>query len=155
MASVRGRPTKYKKEYIDEAKDLALLGYDNKRLAKHFCVSQSTFDEWITKHESFRGALRDAKERFDNARVEDALFKRAVTGYKVTEVKVEVDHEGRKKTTTTTREIPADTKAQTHWLNNRNPKRWKNKNNIEVEVNNSTLTIQDIYKQTKKTNGSI
>ena len=150
MSSKAGRPTKYKEEYEEEAKQLSLLGYDNKRLAKHFGVSCSTFDEWKAKHESFRGAIEKAKDRYDAEQVENSLLKRAVTGYKITEVKVEEDQEGRKKTTKTTREVTADTRAQMYWLNNRNPNRWKNKSKVEVEVNDSPLSIQDLYAATQK-----
>ena len=150
MATKRGRPTKYKKEYIQEAKELTLLGYDSVRLAKHFGVHPSTFEEWKAKNKSFRETIQDAKDRYDSAQVENSLLKRAVTGYKVTEVKVEEDHEGRKKTTKTTREVPADTRAQMYWLNNRNPNRWRNKSKVEVEVNDSPLSIKDLYTETQK-----
>ncbi len=150
MSNKAGRPTKYKKEYIEEAKELSLLGYDAVRLAKHFGVHSSTFEEWKAKHEEFREAIQEAKDRYDSAQVENSLLKRAVTGYKITEVKVEEDQEGRKKTTKTTREVPADTRAQMYWLNNRNPNRWKNKSKVEVEVNDSPLSIQDLYTATQK-----
>ena len=150
MANKRGRPTKFKEEYIQEAKELTLLGYDSVRLAKHFGVHPSTFEEWKAKNKSFRETIQDAKDRYDSAQVENSLLKRAVTGYKVTEVKVEEDHEGRKKTTKTTREVPADTRAQMYWLNNRNPNRWRNKSKVEVEVNDSPLSIKDLYTETQK-----
>lgn len=150
MANKGGRPTKFKNEYIDEAKELYLLGYEDKQVAKHFKVHLSTLEEWKVKHKEFREIIKDAKARHDNARVEDSLFKRAVTGYKVTEVKVEEDHEGRKKITRTTREIPADTRASIHWLNNRDPKRWQNTSKVAVEVNDSPLNIQDLYTTTQK-----
>lgn len=150
MTNKGGRPTKYKEEFIQEAKELTLLGYDDSRLAKHFGVSCSTFDEWKAKHETFRGTIKEAKDRYDSTQVENALLKRAVTGYTITEVKVEEDREGRKRTTKTTREVPADTRAQMYWLNNRNPNRWKNKTKVEVEVNDSPLSIQDLYATTQK-----
>ena len=150
MATKRGRPTKYKKEYIQEAKELTLLGYDSVRLAKHFGVHPSTFEEWKAKNKSFRETIQDAKDRYDSAQVENSLLKRAVTGYTITEVKVEEDREGRKKTTKTTREVPADTRAQMFWLSNRNPNRWRNKSKVEVEVNESPLSIQDLYATTQK-----
>jgi hypothetical protein len=150
MSNKAGRPTKYKKEYIEEAKELSLLGYDGARLAKHFGVNISTFNEWKAKNKIFRDTIQESKDRYDAEQVENSLLKRAVTGYKVTEVKVEEDHEGRKKVTKTTREVPADTRAQMYWLNNRNPNRWKNKSKVEVEVNDSPLSIQDLYTATQK-----
>lgn len=150
MANKRGRPTKFKEEYIQEAKELTLLGYDSVRLAKHFGVHPSTFEEWKAKNKSFRETIQDAKDRYDSAQVENSLLKRAVTGYTITEVKVEEDREGRKKTTKTTREVPADTRAQMFWLSNRNPNRWRNKSKVEVEVNESPLSIQDLYATTQK-----
>lgn len=150
MSNKAGRPTKFKEEYIEEAKELSLLGYDGARLAKHFGVNISTFNEWKAKNKIFRDTIQESKDRYDAEQVENSLRKRAVTGYTITEVKVEEDREGRKKTTKTTREVPADTRAQMFWLSNRNPNRWRNKSKVEIEVNESPLGIQDLYAASKK-----
>jgi transposase-like protein len=46
----RGRPSKYKKEYVELAYKFALLGLPDKKMAEFFEVSESTFNEWKEQH---------------------------------------------------------------------------------------------------------
>jgi len=48
-----GRPTRYKKEYNEQARKLCLLGSTDKSLADFFDVSEATINNWKIQHSKF------------------------------------------------------------------------------------------------------
>jgi len=40
--------------------------------------------------------------------------------------------------------MPADTTAQIFWLKNRKPSKWKDKQDIDIEDNNVSITINGV-----------
>lgn len=94
----RGRATKYRPEYAEQARTLCTL-YPaiDKHLAKFFKVDLTTIQLWKTKHPEFSGALKEGKGNPDD-KVESALYTNAIEG---------------------------DTPAQKFWLTNRRPEKWK------------------------------
>jgi hypothetical protein len=122
-----GRPPKYKPEYIDQAYKLALLHATDVEIAKFFDVVPATLYNWKTTYPEFAQAIRNGKEIAD-MEVASSLFKRA-TGYSVTEEVLTKSGE----VVSLAREIPADVKAQTYWLNNRTrhlENAWRDKQEI-------------------------
>lgn len=85
-ASKTGRPTKYKEEYVRQAKELCYLGAIDKDLARFFEVDETTINEWKDQHPEFSQSIKEAKEEAD-ALVVRSLFKRA-TGYSHPAVKI-------------------------------------------------------------------
>lgn len=121
--ATNGRPTKFKKEYCEQAKKLCEKGFINEELADFFNVNVDTIYEWQKRHESFSDALKCGK-RYSDEKVKSALYGRAL-GYESVEVKEELGGSG-KKITTTTKQIAGDTTAQIFWLKNRDPENWRN-----------------------------
>src|SRR5437899_4819797 len=74
-----GRPTLYKPEYAERARQLCKLGATNRMLAEHFDVARSTIDQWLATVPEFTSAVWEGREHADLA-VVDGLFTRA-TGY--------------------------------------------------------------------------
>lgn len=129
-----GRPTAYKAAYAKQAYRLCLLGATDSDLAKFFEVSVPTIDTWKKEHPRFLGSMQDGKETAD-ANVAHSLYKRAL-GYSHEAVKILTVANGNNQGSTVetvpyTEHYPPDTAAASLWLRNRQPKRWRDK--VEVE----------------------
>ena len=82
----RGRPTKYKPEYVQFAKQLAKLGATDAGLADAFQVRISTIRLWMNNYPEFSEAIKVEKAAA-NQRVERSLYERA-NGYSYDAVKI-------------------------------------------------------------------
>lgn len=145
-----GRPTKYKPEYVEQARKLAKLGATDFEVAQFFNVSVKTVDKWKIEHPKFVGALKLGKTEPD-ARVKRSLYSRA-TGYTYdAEELFLVDH-----TTITTnpkdkknpivvktkkvvrvpvvKHVPPDPTSCIFWLKNREPTDWRAMKAVEVST---------------------
>lgn len=119
-----GRPSKYKPEFAEQAKKLAVLGATDAQMADFFGVSISTFSLWKVEYAEFSESLKVAKEEADK-RVEHSLYQRAM-GYEHDEVDIRVVA-GELKMTPIRKHYPPDTTACIFWLKNRKPKEWRDK----------------------------
>jgi hypothetical protein len=119
-----GRPTKYKAEYVAQAKKLVQLGATDAELADFFEVTISTISLWKVKHEEFSEALKLGKEVADK-RVEEALYHRAM-GYSHEDTDIRVV-DGCVVETPMIKHYPPDTTAAIFWLKNRKPAEWRDK----------------------------
>lgn len=156
----KGRPTKYKPQYDEQAKQLCLLGFTDAQLAEHFEINEDTLYEWKKKHPNFSEALKSGKAVADG-QVAMALHKRAV-GFSYQEIifeKVVSDADSkepiesnlyRKKVVNKT--IAPDTGAAMSWLKNRQKELWRD--NYEIDFNKLTDAQLDaiIEKLTKQAN---
>ncbi len=127
-----GRPTKYESEFVEKVYKLALLGATDIEMADILGVSESTFNEWKKTKEGFSESIKKGKIDAD-ANVTERLYKRAV-GYKYVEKKTEVDDKGATKVTTIEKTLAPDTTAQIFWLKNRQPKKWRDKTEVEQNI---------------------
>ncbi len=124
-----GRPTKYKPEYVAQAKKLCALGATDAELADFFEVAVSTIALWKVEHPEFSDALKLGKDVSDS-RVEQKLYQRAM-GYECDEVDIRVvDKEIIQ--TPIRRIYPPDTTAAIFWLKNRKPKEWRETKAVEL-----------------------
>lgn len=136
----QGRPTKYKPEYDNQAYLHCRLGATDKQLAELFQVTLQTITNWKNDYPSFFASLKKGKDEFDTNSVENALLKRAL-GMTVTETRLSGggDDDESPAAVETRKEIPPDPTAMIFWLKNRNPDRWRDKREHEV---NSRVTVQ-------------
>jgi len=123
----RGRPTKYKEEYAQQAFGLAKLGAKDTDLAEFFNVNPDTITEWKRVHEPFSVALSSGKEHFDSETIENSLRKRA-TGMTRTVERVGKNGE----VIPCIEELPPDPTSMIFWLKNRRPDRWRDKQEHEL-----------------------
>src|SRR5690606_9591061 len=86
-----GRPTDYRPEYCELARNYCLLGAKDTELAVFFGVSESTLNLWKKEHPEFSESIKEGKEEAD-ARVAQSLYHRA-TGYSHPEEKI-FNHNG-------------------------------------------------------------
>ena len=112
-----GRPTRYNKEYNEQAYKLCLLGATDKQLADFFGVRESTINTWKLRHSAFLESLKKGKIVAD-AEVAHKLFHRA-TGYEHPEDKIFCNADGEVTRVSTTKHYPPDTGAAFIWLKNR------------------------------------
>ena len=129
------RKSKYDPDITPEiAEQYARDGLINEEIAAKLGISTTTFYNWQKKYVEFAEALKKGKQVVD-AKVEKALLKRAL-GYEFEEVKVTVNESGQKKVEKTKKQIKPDTTAQIFWLKNRLPDKWRDKHEIDQNINN-------------------
>ena len=124
----RGRPTKYKEEYAKQAEKICLLGATDEFLADYFEVDVSTINVWKEKHSEFKESIKRGKKDAD-AKVAESLYGRAV-GYSHPEQKV-FNNQGEIVTHDTIKHYAPDPTAAIFWLKNRQPKEWRDKQEVE------------------------
>lgn len=94
-------------------------GLTNEQIASNLGISKTTFYKMLNEHSELSELLKKSKEVVDYE-VENALLKSALSG---------------------------NTTAQIYWLNNRKPKKWKNRRSEEENENIQSLAdaIQKAY----------
>jgi len=144
--NTEGRPTKYDEKHVEQAYQLTLLGLTEVEIAGVFGVVESTIDNWKIKYPEFLGALQRGKQIADGE-VAQSFRKRAV-GYEYTETHVEKRHGEVVSTKTILKEVPPDAGAAMNWLSNRQPKRWRKTQHIEID-DYSEQTKEDLIGEIK------
>lgn len=125
----RGRPSKYKEEYAEQAYKLCLLGATDKELADFFHVNEDTINEWKKKYEDFSESLKKGKTIAD-ATVAERLYQRAI-GYVHPETKI-ISYEGMiTDKIEVEKHYPPDPTAAIFWLKNRQRDKWRDKQEVE------------------------
>jgi hypothetical protein len=144
-----GRPTKYDSNFCEIARKLCLLGHTDKDLAKFFEISVSTLNNWKIDYPEFLESLNAGKVLADSD-VAEGLYKRA-TGFAYEEVTFEkimikegdgtfmkpddADNDDIRlepfKKKVVLKEIAPDPGAALSWLKNRQPKKWRDKQEID------------------------
>lgn len=144
----RGRPTKYKPEYAEQARKHCLLkGATDQQLAEYFGVAESTIKEWYSKHPEF-SAMTEAGKLGADMNVAEGFYKRA-TGIEFTETTSELVGGEMTVTKQVTKLIPPDAGAALNWLKNRQPEDWRDKVEVahsgKIDTNDlSTLSDQQL-----------
>jgi hypothetical protein len=138
-----GRPSKFKLEFVEQARKLATLGATDREAADFFDVNEATLNRWKHTYPEFCASLKVGKAAADE-RVEQALYRRAV-GYSHDAVKIAVNAQGDVTKVDFTEHYPPDTTAGIFWLKNRKPEEWRDRQQIEhsgeVEVTDARERI--------------
>jgi len=122
-------------------------GLTNEQIATNLGIGKTTFYKLVKEHSELSELLKKGKEVIDYE-VENALLKRAL-GYEYVETTRERTWNKDKEiyetivTKRVTKQVAPDTIAQIYWLNNRKPKQWRNKVDIEDETSKATLQKLD------------
>ena len=135
-----GRPTTYKPENAEIARQSCMLGATNDTLAERFAVCRRTIDNWIATIPGFSDAVRQGREVADGS-VVSALFARA-TGMEQKMTKV-FCHRGQPVTANYTVQLPPDVRACIFWLRNRRPGQWR-ENRLLVEEENDPNWVSEL-----------
>lgn len=117
-----GRPTKYRKEFVEQAGKLCRLYATNADLADFFGVSERTIEIWQFQHPEFGEAIKRTKAEVDK-QVEHSLARRAL-GYSHASEEV-FQYRGKAVRVKTVKQYPPDTTACIFWLKNRQSEAWR------------------------------
>jgi hypothetical protein len=128
-AALMARPSKFKAEFVEQARKLAYLGATDREAADFFGVTEQTINNWKSTNAEFFEALKVGKETAD-ARVEQSLYRRAL-GYTHDAVKI-MTVDGAVVQTPYVEHYPPDTTAAIFWLKNRRADRWRDVKAQEV-----------------------
>lgn len=145
-----GRPTKYKKEYAEQARKLCLLGSTDADMAEFFEVDERTINNWKKSHAEFFQSIKKGKVLAD-AQVADRMFNRAL-GYDAPDVDIRVI-DNKIIQTPLIKHYPPDPTSMIFWLKNRQPKLWRDKpepeddNNDNATPVNVTIQVHDARKR--------
>jgi len=131
--STAGRPTRYKTEYAEQARKLCLFGYTDQELADFFEVSKSTINKWKHDHKQFSDSIKSGKENAD-IQVVDSLYRKA-NGYRYQE-----EANSKEGPVMLEKYAHPDTTAAIFWLKNRQPRKWRDKQDIEISGELSTTS---------------
>jgi hypothetical protein len=135
------RPSNYKKEYAEQVYKLCLLGATDKDIADFFEVDERTINRWKKDHQAFCQSLKRGKIEADSV-IAQKLFHRA-KGYEHPEDKI-FNANGDPLIVPTIKHYPPDTVAAIFWLKNRQPKQWRDKQDIEHSGEIGVQIIDDI-----------
>lgn len=103
------------------------MGFTDVDLANLFEVAPSTLYLWKTQYPEFSEAISRSKDELDAA-VEQSLYRRA-TGYDHKAVKI-FQHDGEALEVPYTEHYPPDPTSMIFWLKNRQPQRWRDRQEI-------------------------
>lgn len=138
-----GRRGKYH-EWLTEEGLLKIEGWArdglvDKQIAHNIGITEQTLNNWKKRYPSLFESLKAGKEVVDR-QVENALLKRAL-GYQFDEItrerifREELGTYEMSVTKIVTKEVNPDTTAQIFWLKNRKPADWRDKKEIDTNVN--------------------
>lgn len=134
-----GRPTEYKEEYPEKAYKLCLLGATDKEIADFFDVSEQTINSWKHKFPEFLESIKKGKIEADSL-VAEKLLNRA-TGYEKDYFEEQVTKDGDVVKVQRHAIYPPDTTAIIFWLKNRQPGKWRDKQEVQHGLDNSIESI--------------
>lgn len=121
-----GRPSDYREDYAEQARKLCLLGATDVELAEFFGTSEVTLNAWKHAHPDFLKSINAGKSVAD-AEVADKLYHRA-RGYSHKAVKIFMPAGATAPVYAEyTEHYPPDTPAASLWLRNRQPAKWRDR----------------------------
>ena len=138
-----GRPTKFKEEHMDKIKKMAICGMTDIEMAELLGVTDRTFNNWKEKHPEFFQSLKDWKLKADE-NVKRSLYERAC-GYEHEEDKI-FNANGKPMVVPTVKKYPPDPTAAIFWLKNRQPKEWRDKQELDVNANVTVNKLESYFK---------
>lgn len=141
--AVMGRPTGFKPEYVEIARQMCANGATDYDLAEEFGVTTVSIWRWQATHTDFCNALQVGKGAYDN-RVERSLAQRAV-GYTYHSEKIIAPKQGSTPIRVPVVEhVPPDVGAAKLWLASRRKESWSmTENSTQVTVNNNSVNLSD------------
>jgi DNA-binding XRE family transcriptional regulator len=156
MADV-GRPTKYKTEYAEQAYKLCLLGATDADMAKFFDVEEQTINNWKKDYPDFFESIKKGKIQADSE-IASKLYHRA-KGYEHDEDYI-TQFQGQPVIVPTVKHYPPDTTAAIFWLKNRQPDKWRDKQEVDQNIANKNgeafnisvvnMSTEELEKQAKE-----
>lgn len=135
------RPVKYKEEFDKQAYKLCLLGATDKDLADFFEIVESTINKWKHDFPTFSESIKNGKKMAD-ANVASRLYERAC-GFEHDSEEIKVinigDYQQEVQRVPIRKIYPPDPTSMIFWLKNRQPKTWRDKQDVDVTTNGESV----------------
>lgn len=135
-----GRPSKLTKDIRTVILRCARLGKIDSQICDIIDIDPQTLSNWKKKDPEFFASLKAAKELAD-LEVVDSLLKLATGECVTTEIHTGADATGNIIDKKVVKEHKADIGAIRTWLHNRDPNRWKDKINHDVNIDAEKLEL--------------
>lgn len=133
------RKSLWRPEFVEQAKNLCLLGATDADIAGFFGVGLSTLNNWRKKTPELQEAMRSGKMVADG-KVAKSLYQRAI-GYQQQEIDIRVIA-GKVVQTIFTKKYPPDTASAIFWLKNRQPELWKERRERDMSVDDQIKMVE-------------
>lgn len=145
------RPPRYKSKYNPFWHPqlvfwMARDGLTDEEMSKKLKIATSTFYKWKNEFPEFAEAIKRGKKNPDDL-VEQSLYQRA-TGYSYPEDKI-MQYEGEPIIVETIRHVPPDPTSMIFWLKNRRPKKWRDKQDLTIETDNTLRELLETFRSIK------
>lgn len=147
-----GRPSGYRPEFGRQAFHFCLLGATEEQIADLFEVTLNTVRAWKSKHPEFMAALKEGRDAADS-RVAKSLYRRAI-GYKRKSEKVFCQRDGTVVRAPIVEHVNPDVTACIFWLKNRQPKKWRMRDedastgDVSIYIDSDTAQLAGIDAET-------
>lgn len=138
-----GRPTDYKDEYNDLAYKFCLLGATDTDLASFFDVCEATINNWKKEYPEFLESIKKGKFQAD-ANVADRLYQRAL-GFEHDSEEIKVV-DGDIERVPVRKVYPPDPTSAIFWLKNRQPDKWRDKQDIDHTTKGDKIESVTVFK---------
>ena len=127
-----GRQSTWKPENVEATRKLCLLDATDEDIADFFDITLRTFYRWKHLYPELSHALKVGKDEADN-RVERSLYIRA-NGFHYNAVKIFCSKDGKVTKVPYRKYVIPDVIAAIFWLKNRDPKHWRDVQQLQSEV---------------------
>ncbi len=117
-------------------------GLTDEQIASNMGITAKTLYEWKKKFCEICDALKRGKEVVD-IQVENALLKRAL-GYEYNEISEKYEDGVLTERKVTKKQVVPDTTAQIFWLKNRKPEEWRDKREVDTNVEGGVTIVNNI-----------
>lgn len=142
-----GRPTDFKNDYIELAYKFCLLGATDSDLAKFFNVCEATINNWKNDYPEFLESIKRGKYEAD-ANVADRLYQRAL-GFEHDSEEIKVVDGGIERVPIR-KVYPPDPTSIIFWLKNRQPDKWRDKQEVENKHEGEIVITRRVISQNDK-----
>jgi len=147
---IMGRPTKFNPILAEQIARMFELGLTDEQVSYATGIARATLSNWKKDNPDFLDTIKKAKAAADS-QVEISLFRRAM-GYEHKAVKIFCNKDGKVTNVDYTERYPPDTTACIFWKKNRDPDRWKDKQDVnlsgEVKLK-AKISMEDFKKRMK------
>jgi len=137
--SIMGRPTLFTEEMREKILRMAEVGLTDKQMAYICGVTEQTVNNWKVRDSDFFESLKAAKQIAD-IEVEKMMYRKATGSVTITEKHKAGDGETLK---IIEKEIAPDNTAMIFWLKNRQPDKWREKQEITHDISKIELDVDD------------
>jgi len=119
--------------YDAKADHMSWKGFSNAQMAEAFGIDEHTFYRWLEVHPTFRRSVENGRDEVD-VRITKSMARKAM-GQVVTKERFVYDKHGDLEQKVVERvELPISETAGIFWLKNRQPDRWRDKQEVQLDI---------------------